>query len=188
MVQPTHAYFGQKDIQQALLLRHLTKDLLLSHPLPEHLHIVPTTRDPSSGLALSSRNAYLTEQEKKWAPTLWNALGVGRKVFEAGWNAERREEEEEEVVVVGDVRTQVRNAAQEVIQRAKEAAEKDGVSMRLDYIELNWADTLKPVEGVGRGGGGGARGGPVILSGAIWIGRTRLIDNLIMGDVDGLLL
>jgi pantoate--beta-alanine ligase len=137
-------------------------------------------------LALSSRNAYLTEQEKKWAPTLWKALGVGRKVFEdvigTGWNAERGEEGEE--VVVKDVRTQVRAAAQDVIQHAKEAAEKDGVFMRLDYIELNWADTLKPVEGVDQGGRG-----PVILSGAIWIGRTRLIDNVILGDdADGLLL
>jgi pantoate--beta-alanine ligase len=164
----------------------LTKDLLLSHPLPEHLHIVPTTRDPLSGLALSSRNAYLSEQEKKWAPTLWNALGVGKKVFEnvvgAGWNAERREGEE----AVQDVRTQVRAAAQEVIQRAKEAAEKDEVSMQFDYIELNWADTLKPVEGDERGRGAGRS--PVILSGAIWVGKTRLIDNLIVGDADGLLL
>jgi len=127
----------------------------------------------------------LNERERKWAPTLWKALGVGRKVFEdcvvgTGLNAERGRE---------DVRTQVRDAAEGVIQRAKESAEEeDGVSMRLDYIALNWADTLKPVERVDQGGHIGRR--PVILSGAIWIGRTRLIDNLILGDddVDGLLL
>ena len=42
--QPTRAYFGQKDIQQALLLRRLTRDLLLSHPEPQNLVIVPTAR------------------------------------------------------------------------------------------------------------------------------------------------
>lgn len=44
VIQPTRTYFGQKDIQQALLLRRLTRDLLLSHPLPENLNIVPTAR------------------------------------------------------------------------------------------------------------------------------------------------
>jgi pantoate--beta-alanine ligase len=124
-------------------------------------------------LALSSRNAYLNERERKWAPTLYKALGVGRKVFGdlvgTGLNADGGGT---------NVRTQVRDAAKEVIQRAKECAEEeDGVSMRLDYIELNWADTLKPVEHVVD------QGRPVILSGAIWVGRTRLIDNVILGDV-----
>jgi pantoate--beta-alanine ligase len=44
IVEPTRAYFGQKDIQQALLLRRMTRDLLMARPAPENVHIVPTTR------------------------------------------------------------------------------------------------------------------------------------------------
>jgi len=88
-------------------------------------------------------------------------------------------------LVVAGVRTRVQAAAQEVIQDATEKASKDGVSMRLDYVELNWADTFEPVEELDHDH---RQRGPVILSGAVWIGRTRLIDNLIVGDADGQLL
>lgn len=177
--KPTHAYFGQKDIQQALLLRQLTKDLLLSHPLPENLHIVPTTRDPVTGLALSSRNAYLTEKEREFAPTLWRALGVGRNVLleETGERSESSLTNKKE-----GVRERVKEAAERVVKEAQEeatATQKDGVLMRLDYVELNWADTLEPVVEATTASGGDR---PVILSGALWVGRTRLIDNMIVGD------
>ena len=43
-MQPTQSYFGQKDIQQALLLRRMTRDMLMAHPSPDNLHIVPTVR------------------------------------------------------------------------------------------------------------------------------------------------
>lgn len=75
---------------------------------------------------------------------------------------------------------------------AKAAATKKGVSLRGDYIEANWADSLDPVEridldadvGPDGGGNGMVVKRPIILSGAMWLGRTRLIDNLILGDLE----
>ncbi|KAK7061096.1 pantoate-beta-alanine ligase [Paramarasmius palmivorus] len=83
-VEPTNAYFGQKDIQQAILLRRLVTDLLCSHPSPENLHIVPTARDPSTGLALSSRNTYLSPSGRKVAPTLYQALSAAQDAWDQG--------------------------------------------------------------------------------------------------------
>jgi pantoate--beta-alanine ligase len=102
--QPDHAYFGQKDIQQALLLRistpesplpfspsptdstHLADlavltDLLMAHPSPDHLHILPTTR-AEDNLALSSRNAYLDPAERAVAPVLHRALSAARDLYQ----------------------------------------------------------------------------------------------------------
>jgi len=172
VVQPTNTYFGQKDIQQALLLRRMTCDLLLSHPTPSSLHIVPTMRDPTSGLALSSRNAYLTPEEQNIAGgTLFKALCTAEKAWV---NGERKEE--------------CIRKAREVIEDVtggKEAS-KRGVDVRLDYIEMNDANTFEVVgdeEIVVKRGEREA----VILSGAIWVGKTRLIDNIILGDVSKVL-
>ncbi|GAA6039885.1 hypothetical protein NBRC10512_008223, partial [Rhodotorula toruloides] len=68
--QPTRAYFGQKDIQQALLLRRMLIDLHVPNPTYNNLVILPTYRDPASHLALSSRNAYLLPEERPWATVL----------------------------------------------------------------------------------------------------------------------
>ncbi|KIM26627.1 hypothetical protein M408DRAFT_330559 [Serendipita vermifera MAFF 305830] len=177
-VEPTNAYFGQKDIQQGLLLRRLTSDLLLSHPAPENLHIVPTHRDSTSGLALSSRNMYLTETERTWAPTLWRALQAGKKKWEEIMQAET---DPNSTTIVKGARDRVVNAATEVIQTAVGESEKEGVSIRPDYIQLNWTDTFEVIGDVDKKEvlSEGTRG--VILSGALWVGRTRLIDNIILG-------
>ncbi|KAG8800730.1 pantothenate synthase, partial [Serendipita sp. 399] len=185
-VEPTHAYFGQKDIQQALLLRRLVTDLLLSHPLPENLHIVPTHRDASSGLALSSRNAYLTEMERKiWAPTLHRALTAGKEVWDASIiNGGRMA-----AVAAGaalDVR-KVKGAAEEVVERAILAASRDveggeAVQIKRDYISLNWADSFEPLDTIEERDASRERleERGVVISGAMWVGRTRLIDNLVL--------
>jgi len=159
-VEPTRAYFGQKDIQQALLLRRMCSDLLLSHPEPQNLYIVPTERDATDNLALSSRNIYLSPEERKVADTLHRALSVAKEGWETGFSKS------------------------ECVTRSKELVEsvrvKAGVEMRLDYVELNDSDNFEVV-GDGRAKVDyGTR--PVLLSGALWVGRTRLIDNLILGD------
>ncbi|KAJ7091463.1 Pantoate-beta-alanine ligase [Mycena belliarum] len=159
-IEPTNAYFGQKDIQQCLVLKRLCADLLLAHPDPAHLHIVPTARDPADGLALSSRNAYLSAEGRQLAPALYRALGAA----EQAWNA-------------GQPKAVCVQRATDVVAAA--AAQKSDLEVRLDYIELNDSDSLEPLDGA-RCAEPDSR--PVILSGALWIGSTRLIDNIVLGD------
>ena len=160
VLQPTRAYFGQKDIQQALLLRRMCSDLLLSHPEPRNLHIVPTERDAADNLALSSRNAYLSPEERRVANTLHRALSLVKEGWETG------------------------RSKSECVTESKKLMEsvqaETGVEMRLDYVELNDSDDFEVVGGSKTKVDYGTR--PVLLSGALWVGRTRLIDNLILGD------
>ncbi|KAJ6498328.1 Pantoate-beta-alanine ligase [Mycena vulgaris] len=155
-VEPTNAYFGQKDIQQCLVLKRLCRDLLLSHPDSAHLHIVPTARDPSDNLALSSRNAYLSAEGRKIAPTLYRALKAAERAWSDGYE-----------------KTACVQRATDLIQEVPE--------IRLDYIEFNDSDSLEALDGAQCIEAGSK---PVILSGALWIGTTRLIDNIVLGDID----
>jgi pantoate--beta-alanine ligase len=79
IVQPAVAYFGQKDAQQAAVLRQMVSDLNVDVTL----RVLPTVRDVD-GLALSSRNAYLSEDERTKALALPRALGAGRDAYRAG--------------------------------------------------------------------------------------------------------
>ncbi|KAH7915270.1 Pantoate-beta-alanine ligase [Hygrophoropsis aurantiaca] len=163
-IQPTNTYFGQKDIQQALLLRRLCKDLLLSHPTPDRLHILPTTRDPNDGLALSSRNAYLTPSQRAVAPVLFAALQAAESAWRRGETAERCIKEA--MIVIDEIKTHP-------------AAED--VDAKLDYIQMNDAESFDIIEGSLRADATGQN--PVILSGALRLGKTRLIDNIVLGDL-----
>jgi len=79
VTQPKRAYFGQKDFQQVVLVRQLSRDFAL----PVRIVAVPTVREPD-GLAMSSRNAYLNPAQRALAPALSRALEAGAKRFEAG--------------------------------------------------------------------------------------------------------
>ena len=79
IVQPTHAYFGQKDAQQSLVIGRMVRDL----DLPVEVVIAPTVREPD-GLALSSRNSYLDADQRRAAPILYRALTEARVRFQAG--------------------------------------------------------------------------------------------------------
>jgi pantoate--beta-alanine ligase len=119
---------------------------------------------------------YLNENEKVWAPTLWRALQAGKQMWEA--------EMGKHVGLIQGVNEKVTGAAENVVNAAAAEAEKDGVNARLDYIQLNWADTLELVGEFEAGAGGsGSRNEEraAILSGAMWVGKTRLIDNMILG-------
>ncbi|KAH7921232.1 Pantoate-beta-alanine ligase [Leucogyrophana mollusca] len=165
VIQPTNTYFGQKDIQQALLLRRMCKDLLLSHPDPDHVHILPTTRDLNDALALSSRNSYLTPSERAIAPTLFAALQKAESAWIRGGTTE--ECIKQATIFIDEVKT--RPAAQ-------------GVDMRLDYIQMNDSETF---DVLGASSGKNYAGeNAIILSGALWLGKTRLIDNIVIGDLN----
>ena len=118
IVQPDVAYFGQKDAQQALVLRKLVRDL----DIPVRIEVVPTVRD-ADGLALSSRNAYLTAEERE------RALALRRGLQEA-----------EAVVATGE-----RDAAT-VLRAAR--AQLDAAGVEPEYLELRSAKDLSPVERV----------------------------------------
>jgi pantoate--beta-alanine ligase len=118
MVGPDVAYFGQKDAQQALVLRRLARDL----DIPVRIEVCPTVRDPD-GLALSSRNAYLSDAERAQAQGLSRALRAAGAAVEAG-----------------------ERDAKIVLRAAR--AELDGAGIEPEYLELRSLTDLTPVERV----------------------------------------
>jgi pantoate--beta-alanine ligase len=118
MVGPDVAYFGQKDAQQALVIRKLVRDL----DIPVRIEVCPTVRD-ADGLALSSRNAYLDAEERERALALSRALRAAQAAVESG----------------------TREAAA-VVAAAREELTRAGVEP--DYLQLRSATDLSPVERV----------------------------------------
>jgi pantoate--beta-alanine ligase len=116
MVAPDVAYFGQKDAQQALVVRKLVRDL----DIPVQIEICPTVRDPD-GLALSSRNAYLSPVDRK------RALGLNRALRAA-----------EAAVAAGTLE------AEDVLAAAREQLDAHGIDP--EYLELRSTTDLSPVE------------------------------------------
>ena len=141
IVCPDQAYFGQKDGQQVAVVRRLIEDL----DLPIELRAVETVREPD-GLALSSRNVYLSPEERSAAPCLHEALLQGR---EAAW--------------AGQDGKGVQAAIEERIRRTPLA--------RLDYAAVVDPRSMQPKSDLT---------GPVMLAVAAYLGRTRLIDNLVL--------
>ena len=118
IVGPDVAWFGQKDAQQALMIRKLVRDL----NIPVRVAIAPTVREPD-GLAMSSRNAYLSFDERPRAVALSRALAAAEREVAAGQ--------------VG---------AAEVLAAAR--AELDAAGIEPEYLELRSADDLSPAERV----------------------------------------
>ena len=118
MAQPSAAYFGQKDAQQALVIEHLVRDL----DIPVRIEVVPTVREPD-GLAMSSRNAYLTEEERERALGLSRALEAANREVAAG-----------------------RRDARTVLAAASGELEARGIVP--EYLELRSADDLSPADRV----------------------------------------
>ncbi len=143
IVRPDRAYFGQKDIQQALILRKLVRDLSVGL----ELEIVDTVREPS-GLALSSRNAYLTPEEKGRAAALSRGLFLARDAWAKG---------------EADA-----GALKALALREIEASSPT----RIDYVEAVSQASLEPISKVD---------GPAVLAVAVFYGKTRLIDNVLLG-------
>jgi pantoate--beta-alanine ligase len=118
MAQPDRAYFGQKDAQQALVIRRLVRDL----DIPVEIRVCPTVRE-HSGLAMSSRNAYLSDEERERAAAISKALRAA-----------------EQAVSHGEL------DAGKVLAAAR--AELDAVRIEPEYLELRSAEDLTPVERV----------------------------------------
>jgi len=142
IVGPDRLYLGQKDAQQAFILEKMIRDL----DLDVSVVVRPTVREPD-GLAMSSRNVYLTEAQRAQAPVLFRALKSGERAIRDG------------------ERTPLR--VKKIMRRKFE----DAPLARVEYLEAVDAADLETPKRLG---------GRVLLAGAVWFGRTRLIDNVIV--------
>jgi pantoate--beta-alanine ligase len=139
IVEPDVAFFGQKDAQQAVILQKMAEDLNLS----VKIKILPILRE-SDGLAMSSRNVYLSEEERRAALALSRSLAEAQRMFKRG---ERR--------------TGV------IVARMREMITAEPLA-RVDYVEIVDRRDLGPVDLIRR---------DTLAALAVYIGRTRLIDN-----------
>ncbi len=143
-VQPDVALFGEKDYQQLAMIRQMVRDL----DMRIEIIGVPTQR-AEDGLALSSRNAYLTDEERKDALALPRALGEAARQMEKGASVEA------------------------AVAKAIAMLSAHGFDP-IDYVTLCDAVTLEPMTVLDR---------PARLLGAAKLGRTRLIDNIVVEPV-----
>lgn len=142
IVQPDFAVFGEKDYQQLLVIRQMVRDLdipveILSHPI---------VREPD-GLAMSSRNKYLSKEERLSALSLYRSLKEAERLFYSGERSARR------------------------ITEAVSAEILSHPGTSIDYIFLGDPEGLEPRDPLTD---------PSILAVAAWVGKTRLIDNIIL--------
>jgi pantoate--beta-alanine ligase len=142
IVRPDAAFFGQKDAQQAAIVRRMARDL----DLGVEIVVCPIVRD-ADGLALSSRNRYLSAAQRVEALKLSRALFAARDAV-AGGQADAEA-----------IRRQIRDALADV---------QEG---RTDYVAVVDPQTLEDVDRVG---------GEVLIAAALFVGTTRLIDNVLV--------
>jgi pantoate--beta-alanine ligase len=142
-VTPDKAYFGQKDAQQAAVIRRMVQDL----NFPLEVVVCPIVREPD-GLAMSSRNKYLEGADRQAATVLFDALSAARAAFERG---------ERDAGML-------RMLMQETVASEPRA--------QLQYVSCADHDTLEELDTIT---------GKTLLSMAVVIGKTRLIDNFVLG-------
>ncbi|MGI6501854.1 MAG: pantoate--beta-alanine ligase [Anaerostipes sp.] len=141
IVTPDNAYFGQKDGQQLAVIRRMVRDLNMN------VNVVgcPIIRE-EDGLAKSSRNTYLSKEERKGALVLSKAIQLGSELSKTEKNAKK------------------------VVAQMKELIQKEPLA-KIDYVEAVDAFSMEPVETLD---------GECMLAMAVYIGNTRLIDNVLV--------
>lgn len=142
IVQPDRAYFGQKDAQQLAVIRRMVRDL----NMPLTIVGCPIIRE-EDGLAKSSRNTYLSAEERKAALCLSRGLNKGKATVEAG----ETDAEKVKAIITAEI-------------------EAEPLS-RIDYVEIVDWNNLEPVS---------STEGSILAAVAVYIGKTRLIDNFII--------
>ncbi len=145
IIPADRAYFGQKDAQQAVVIRRMARDLNFRH----HIVVVPTVREPD-GLALSSRNVYLNAEERQSALVLSRSLFLAREMYEKG----------------------ERNARE--IRSAMRAMLEAEPGVKTDYVTVCDPQSLEELDRIED---------PAMVALAARVGKTRLIDNLVLGNV-----
>ena len=146
IVRPHFAFFGQKDAQQSVIVKQMVRDLAFN----TEIVVLPVVRE-ESGLAMSSRNEYLNDEQRQAATVLSRALSQARAAYEDGEDSSRR-----------------------LIELARSTIEKVPLA-RIDYISVNDAETLETLDQI--------EDRPALLSLAVFIDKTRLIDNVVLGKM-----
>ncbi len=141
--QPDRAYFGQKDAQQAAVIRQMTRDL----NFPIEIVVCPTMRE-ADGLAMSSRNEYLSAEERQAATVLFRALSAAKEAYDAG-----------------------ERDGEAIRRKMKEALAGESLA-QMQYVSCADYDTLAELDVIK---------GKALLSMAVFLGKTRLIDNFVLG-------
>ncbi len=147
IVRPDFAFFGQKDAQQAIVIKQMVRDLAFD----SEIVVLPTAR-AESGLALSSRNDYLDEKERRAATVLYQSLSRAAAEYDKG------ERDPERLIA----------AVQSMIEKEPLA--------RIDYVSVNDAETLAQLDELGDR--------LALISMAAFVGKTRLIDNIVLGSAE----
>ena len=143
IVRPHFAFFGQKDAQQSVIVKQMVRDLAFD----AEIVVIPIVRE-ESGLAMSSRNEYLNDEQRQAATALSRALSQARAAYEDGEDSSTR-----------------------LIELVRSTIEKVPLA-RIDYVSLNDAESLETLDKI--------EDRPALLSLAVFIGKTRLIDNVVL--------
>jgi len=142
IVRPNSAYFGQKDAQQALVIKKMVADLNM---IPEII-VAPTVREPD-GLAVSSRNVRLDPEERQAALVLWKSLNLAQQLWSDGERSTDQIRRQMIALIEGEPRALI------------------------DYVSITDAESLRELDKMDC---------PALVCLAVWIGKTRLIDNVIL--------
>lgn len=145
VVRPSFVFLGQKDAQQAVVIKHMVQDLAFH----AEVVVVPIVRE-ESGLARSSRNQYLKENEREAANVLHRALSAARAAYDEG-----------------------EDKAKALMEIIRAAIAREPLA-RLDYVAANDAETLEELDEI--------EDRPALISLAVLIGKTRLIDNVVLNE------
>jgi len=146
IIRPNIAYFGQKDYQQLIIIRKMTKDL----DVPVEIAECPTVRE-EDGLAISSRNKYLSSDERKNAVVLFQSLKLA-----------------EELIRNGQKNLEI------VRKAALEKLESNPFVSKIDYFDFRDKEMLYEIERIDQ------KAARILIASAICIGETRLIDNILL--------
>ena len=146
IIRPNIAYFGQKDYQQLVIIKKMTKDL----NIPVEIAECPTVRE-KDGLAISSRNNYLSYDERKNAVVLFQSLKLA-----------------EELIIKG------KENLENIRKAAIEKLESTPFVSKIEYFDFRDNDTLCEIERIDQ------KAERILIASAIWIGETRLIDNILL--------
>ncbi len=147
LVQPDVAFFGQKDAAQIAVIRKMVRDL----NFPVEIVACPIVREPD-GLAMSSRNVYLTKEERKSALALSRSLQKAEQLFKSG-----------------------NRNIEELISAGKQTLAQDS-GVKLDYFSIVHPDTLEELHKPGAQN----INQPALVAVAACVGKTRLIDNIVL--------